>query len=144
MLLPGMCRGAWTRRRSPVIQRVKLRKVHLSKSCNLTSGEKISVNASSAQQFLAAHTYKLCHTAFICMKYERLKRLRTPGFRSIGARPHFCTLERDASYWLQKRVAWIWWELAWGSMQMYVKEMKHCHRCLHLFLLNKTPLAICL
>jgi len=34
-------------------------------------GAKFSVNVSSAQQFLVAHTYKLCHTAFICMKYKR-------------------------------------------------------------------------
>jgi len=54
-----------------VIQRVKLQNVDLSKSCNLTRGATFSVNVSSAQQFLVAHTYKLCHTAFICMKYKR-------------------------------------------------------------------------
>jgi len=57
--------------------------------------------------------------------------------RGVSARPHFCTPELDVSYWLLKRAAWIWWELAWGSMQMYVRwperETKDCHRYLHLF-----------
>ena len=34
------------------------------------------MNVSSAQQVLAAHTYELCHTAFICMKYKRYKNVR--------------------------------------------------------------------
>ena len=45
-----------------------------------------------------------------------------------------------ASYWLLTHAVWIWLERAWGVMQMYVKwplrEMKHWHRCLHLFLPN--------
>ena len=50
-------------------------------------------------------------------------------FLVTSARPYFCNPELDAFYWLLKRAAWIWWELAWGGMQMYVKwpgrEMKH-------------------
>jgi len=78
------------------------------------------------------------------------KRLRIPSFwtRCTSARPHFCTPEQDTSYWLLKRAPWIWRELAWGSMQMYVtwpeREMKHCYLYLHPFLLNKTSLVICL
>ena len=82
------------------------------------------MSVSSAQQFLIAHTHELCHTAFICMKYERWKkRSRTPSFwsRTRVARPHFRNPEINVSYWLLKRAGWIWWVLAWGGMQMYVK-----------------------
>ena len=42
----------------------------LSKSCNETRGAKFGVNVSNGSKFSIAHTYKLCHTAFICMKYK--------------------------------------------------------------------------
>ena len=76
------------------------------------------MNLSSAQQ---VHTYKLCHTAFICMKYKRWKNVRALHVFGRAARTHFCAPELDASYLQLKRAAWIWWELAWGSTQMYVK-----------------------
>ena len=37
------------------------------------------MNVSSAQQFLVVHTYKLCHTACICMKCKRHKKTFAPS-----------------------------------------------------------------
>ena len=127
-----------------VVQRVKLQKVHLSKSCNWTRGAKFSVNVSSAQQFLIAHTYKLCHTEFICIKYKRWTNVR--ALYVFGRECATAFLHPWTRRFLLA-IAWIWWELAWGSMQTHVKwpkrEMKHSHRYLHLFLLNKASLITC-
>jgi len=37
---------------------------------NQAKGSKFLVNASSVQKFLVAHSYKLCHMAFICIKHK--------------------------------------------------------------------------
>ena len=89
------------------------------------------MNVSSTQKFLVTHTYKF-ETAFICMEYKSQKKFAHSPFLVARRKcaTASCTLELDISYWQLKRAAWIWWELAWGNMQMYVKwperEMKHC------------------
>jgi len=79
MLLQGMCRRGIMRRRTRTSKAVGHPKSEITKSAiyqNLVTrpgdrGVKFSVNVSSAQQFLIAHTYKLRHTTFMCMKYKR-------------------------------------------------------------------------
>jgi len=39
-------------------------------------------------------------------------------FASASVRARFCTSELDASYWLLKRAAWIWWKLAWREHEV--------------------------
>jgi len=43
---------------------------HLKKIRKQHRGAKLSVNFSSVQKFLESHIYKLCHIAFICIKYK--------------------------------------------------------------------------
>jgi len=79
-----------------VIQRAKLQKVHLSKSCSLTRDAKLSVNVSSAQQFLVAHTA----LPYSIHMHEILKVKNARALHGFGraARVHFCTPELDAPY----------------------------------------------
>jgi len=73
----GRAERGSTRRRTRTSKAVgqprvwNLQKVPSAKSCNYTRDAKFCVNVSSAQQFLVAHTYKLCHTTFMCMKHKR-------------------------------------------------------------------------
>ena len=68
----GCAEGTWTRRRPRSSKEWNYKKCIYQ---NLVTRPGVQnflwMLVSSAQQFLVAHTYKLCHTAFICTKYKR-------------------------------------------------------------------------